>query len=92
MEDIKYSCLMNWNFMKVKLKFQFISKICFLNAGVEDEDHFFSTQERQSIVLHLLYAIRILENETINGIKFKIDQSLSNCSEFFSYEMNELFI
>jgi hypothetical protein len=48
-----------------------------LNLGVEDEDHFFSTQERQSIVLHLLYAIRILENETINGIKFKIDQSLS---------------
>ncbi len=63
-----------------------------MNAGVEDEDHFFSTQERQSIVLHLLYAIRILENETINGIKFKIDQSLSNCTEFFSYEMNELFI
>jgi len=63
--------------MKVKLKFQFILKVCYLNVGVEDEDHFFSTQERQSIVLHLLYAIRILENETINGIKFKIDQSLS---------------
>ncbi len=77
MEDIKYSCLMNWNFMKVKLKFQFILKVYYLNLGVEDEDHFFSTQERQSIVLHLLYAIRILENETINGIKFKIDQSLS---------------
>ncbi len=77
MEDIKYSCLMNWNFMKVKLKFQFILKVFYLNVGVEDEDHFFSTQERQSIVLHLLYAIRILENETINGIKFKIDQSLS---------------
>jgi hypothetical protein len=68
---------MNWNFMKVKLKFQFILKVYYLNLGVEDEDHFFSTQERQSIVLHLLYAIRILENETINGIKFKIDQSLS---------------
>ncbi len=68
---------MNWNFMKVKLKFQFILKVFYLNVGVEDEDHFFSTQERQSIVLHLLYAIRILENETINGIKFKIDQSLS---------------
>jgi hypothetical protein len=63
--------------MKVKLKFQFILKVFYLNVGVEDEDHFFSTQERQSIVLHLLYAIRILENETINGIKFKIDQSLS---------------
>ncbi|CAF1615190.1 unnamed protein product [Rotaria magnacalcarata] len=44
--------------------------------GVEDEDKFFSTQERQSIVFHLLYSIRILENETLNGIKFKIDQSL----------------
>ncbi|CAF2667701.1 unnamed protein product [Rotaria sp. Silwood2] len=44
--------------------------------GVEDEENFFSTQERQSIVFHLLYSIRIIENEIINGIKFKIDQSL----------------
>jgi hypothetical protein len=48
-----------------------------LNIGVQDEDKFFSIQERQSIVLHLLYSIRILENETINGVKFKVDQSLS---------------
>jgi len=45
--------------------------------GVQDEDKFFSTQERQSIVLHLLYSIRMNENQTINGIKFKVDQSLS---------------
>lgn len=45
--------------------------------GVEDEEKFFSTQERQSIVLHLLYSIRIIENESLNGVKFKIDQSLS---------------
>ncbi|CAF1366308.1 unnamed protein product [Adineta steineri] len=44
--------------------------------GVEDEDKFFSTQERQSIVLHLLYSIRINEDHILNGIKFKIDQSL----------------
>jgi anoctamin-8 len=46
--------------------------------GVQDEEKFFSTQERQSIVLHLLYSIRIIENQIINGFKFKIDQSLSN--------------
>ena len=45
--------------------------------GVEDEENFFSNQERQSIVLHLLSAIRIREDEMINGIKFQIDQSLS---------------
>ncbi|CAF3708345.1 unnamed protein product, partial [Rotaria sp. Silwood1] len=44
--------------------------------GVEDEEKFFSTQERQSIVFHLLYSIRITKLEIINGIKFKIDQSL----------------
>jgi hypothetical protein len=49
----------------------------FLNVGVQDEEKFFSTQERQSIVVHLLYSIRIIENEIINGIKFKVDQSLS---------------
>ena len=48
-----------------------------LYEGVEDEENFFSSQERQSIVLHLLYAIRIRENDTINGVKFQIDQSLS---------------
>ncbi len=62
-------------------------KVCCWNVGVEDEEHFFSTQERQSIVLHLLYAIRIIENQTINGVKFKVDQSLSKCSEFFSFEV-----
>lgn len=45
--------------------------------GVEDEENFFSNQERQSIVLHLLSAIRIRENEMISGIKFQVDQSLS---------------
>lgn len=45
--------------------------------GVEDEENFFSNQERQSIVLHLLSSIRIRENERINGIIFQIDQPLS---------------
>lgn len=48
-----------------------------LYEGVEDEENFFTSQERQSIVFHLLYAIRMQENEVINGIKLKIDQSLS---------------
>jgi hypothetical protein len=52
-------------------------KIFCLDIGVQDEEKFFSTQERQSIVLHLLYSIRIIEKQMINGIQFKIDQSLS---------------
>ncbi|UJR15035.1 hypothetical protein I4U23_002008 [Adineta vaga] len=47
-----------------------------LYQGVENEDQFFSTQERQSIVLHLLYSMRMNENQILNGTKFKIDQSL----------------
>lgn len=48
-----------------------------LYDGVEDEEKFFNAQERQSIVLHLLYSIRLTEAKTINRIKFKVDQSLS---------------
>lgn len=44
---------------------------------MQDEENFFNTQERQSIVHHLLYSIRMRENEVINGIKFRTDQSLS---------------
>ncbi|UJR31643.1 hypothetical protein I4U23_019124 [Adineta vaga] len=44
--------------------------------GVEHEQEFFTSQERQSIVRHLLYSIRIIENKEILGIKFRIDQSL----------------
>ena len=57
--------------------------VCIISRpGVEDEDKFFSTQERQSIVLHLLYSMRINENQLLNGIKFKLDQSLSKQSVF----------
>ncbi|CAF0734298.1 unnamed protein product [Adineta steineri] len=44
--------------------------------GVENEDKFFTSQERQSIVRHLLFSIRIIHKHEINGIKFKVDQSL----------------
>lgn len=59
------------------LVFNGISVCMLLHPGVEDEDKFFSTQERQSIVLHLLYSMRMNETEILNGIKFKVDQSLS---------------
>ncbi|CAF3704136.1 unnamed protein product [Rotaria sp. Silwood1] len=44
--------------------------------GVEDEDKFLTSQERQLIVRHLLYSIKIVQEQEINGVKFKIDQSL----------------
>ncbi len=46
--------------------------------GVQDEDQFLTSQERQSIVRHLLFSIKIIQNKEINGIKFKVNQSLSN--------------
>lgn len=50
--------------------------ICY-GLGVEDEYNFFTSQERQLIVRHLLYSIKIVRPQEINGIKFKTDQSLS---------------
>ncbi|CAF0996104.1 unnamed protein product [Adineta ricciae] len=44
--------------------------------GVEDEQQFLTTQERQSIVRHLLYSIRIVQNQEILGIKFNTNHSL----------------
>jgi len=55
----------------------YVEEHFFLLLGVEDEENFFSTQERQSIVLHLLYSIRMTEDQRINGIQSQIDQSLS---------------
>jgi len=51
-------------------------------VGVQDEDQFLTSQERQSIVRHLLFSIRIIQNKEINGIKFKVNQSLSNFRKF----------
>jgi hypothetical protein len=50
----------------------------FDSIGVENEEEFFNSQERQSIVRHLLFSIRMIQKQEINGIKFKLDQSLSN--------------
>ncbi|CAF1654394.1 unnamed protein product [Rotaria magnacalcarata] len=44
--------------------------------GVEDEDTFFTSQERQSIVQYLLYSIKIVHQQEISGVEFKIDQPL----------------
>lgn len=60
------------------------------NVGVEDEENFFSTQERQSIVFHLLYSIRMTEAERINGIRFQIDQSLSNSKKRIKFSFNSI--
>jgi hypothetical protein len=46
--------------------------------GVQNEEEFLTSQERQSIVRHILFSIRILQKQEINQIKFKVNQSLSN--------------
>lgn len=63
--------------MTVKINIVFFIIFPSFCLDVEDENKFISIQERQSIVSHLLYSIRVVDNETIDGIDFKVDQSLS---------------
>ncbi|KAL3867152.1 hypothetical protein ACJMK2_044375 [Sinanodonta woodiana] len=57
-----------------KKEFMYDEQECF--EGVEDERGFFSSQERQSIVYHMLLNLRALEGETLGKIKFLEGQSI----------------
>ncbi|KAK3610260.1 hypothetical protein CHS0354_022322 [Potamilus streckersoni] len=57
-----------------KKEFMYDEQECF--EGVEDETGFFSSQERQSIVYHMLLNLRALEGETLGKIKFLEGQSI----------------
>ena len=58
--------------------FSIEENFCLFIIGVENEDSFFTSQERQSIVWHLLYSLIMLQNQKINGIRFKVDQHSSS--------------
>ncbi|XP_075216238.1 anoctamin 8 white walker [Lycorma delicatula] len=47
---------------------------CF--EGIEEEGHFFSTQERQSLVLHLLQTLRAVQGDTLPGLKLIEGQAI----------------
>ena len=49
-------------------EFTFEDQDCF--AGVEDQESFFTTQERQSIVYHMINNLRATQGEQLDKIKF----------------------
>jgi len=57
-----------------KREFTIEEKDCFDN--IEHRHHFFTSQERASIVLHLLRSVRANSTDTIGGLGFREGQSL----------------
>lgn len=55
-------------------EFTFEEQECFYN--IEDENQFFSSQERQSIIHHLLDNLRAIEGEQLGKVKFVEGQSI----------------
>ncbi|KAL5004591.1 hypothetical protein ScPMuIL_018047 [Solemya velum] len=55
-------------------EFTFEDQDCF--AGVEEEQDFFTSQERQSIVHHMVWNLRAVEGEQLGKIKFLQGQSI----------------
>ena len=47
--------------------------MCFLQdyyEGVEDDEHFLSTEERQNIVYQILLNVRAVQGESLGAVKF----------------------
>ena len=55
-------------------EFTFDEQECFYN--IEDENQFFSSQERQSIICHLLDNLRATKGEQLGKVKFVEGQSI----------------
>lgn len=47
--------------------------------GTDDQEHFFTTQERQWLVLHLLQTLRATPGDTIAGLKLIEGQAIGEC-------------
>lgn len=45
--------------------------------GVEDMTTFLTSQERQSIILHLLHTIRAESGDFVGGLKFRDGEAVS---------------
>lgn len=73
---------------KVKIALERVASFSLI--GVENEKEFFTCQERQSIVRHLLFSIKIAHHQDINGVKFKVDQSLSKIPRISSLKISFL--
>lgn len=53
--------------------------------GVEDGATFFSTLERQSVVLHLLHSLRAVQGEAVEGTTFREGQAISRSPSVILY-------
>lgn len=63
-------------------EFVFEDQDCF--ADVENQATFFTSQERQHIVLHFLNDLRASGDDTLEGIKFVESQPIGIISRFHS--------
>ena len=69
--------------------------MCFLQdyyEGVEDDEHFLSTEERQNIVYQILLNVRAVQGESLGAVKFLEGQpigkywtNLINCTPLDLY-------
>lgn len=69
-------------------EFVFEDQDCF--EGVLDEKRFLNSQERQSIVYHMLNNLRATEGEEVEGIKFLQGEPISELFFLFSISDNSL--
>ncbi|KAK9498132.1 hypothetical protein O3M35_004010 [Rhynocoris fuscipes] len=70
---------------------EFIQSDVTLFEGSEDEEHFFTSQERQYLVLHLLQTLRATSSDSLPGVKLIDGQPISkfvNIFTFFSIYFN----
>jgi anoctamin-8 len=57
-----------------KREFMFEDQLCY--HGIEDEDSFLTSEERQSIVYHYLLNLRACPGETLGKVKFLEGQAI----------------
>ncbi|CAG2053476.1 unnamed protein product [Timema podura] len=62
---------------------------CF--EGIENEREFFTTQERQSIVLHLLQTLRAGAKDQLGGVKFVEGQAIDAICNYFGVKVAMYF-
>lgn len=59
--------------------------------GTEDREQFFTTQERQWLVLHLLQTLRATQGDTVAGLKLIEGQAIGECALYNLYESNKFY-
>lgn len=58
---------------------------CF--EGIEEEGFFFTTQERQSLVLHLLQTLRAVQGDSLPGLKLIEGQAIGSNASLYRFKI-----